>query len=166
MTRLDINRDELSADQANYDIFGRSLRDGLREFDFQTYLMPISDRNGFHIDFPELPRNMTLTSTDDYKNYIARLNGFPNYAAGHIELMREGVKQGITVPNVIMQRYNEPIEAQIVDDPEKSLLYKPLLDFPESVPESVRDGLRAATAKGHSRKHCADLQAVSGVHEI
>jgi uncharacterized protein (DUF885 family) len=57
--------------------------------------------------------------------------------------MREGIKRGITVPNVIMQRYREPLEAQIVDDPEKSLFYKPLLEFPESVPESDREGLQA-----------------------
>ena len=29
-----------------------------------------------HIDFPELPRNLALTTTRDYENYIARLNGF------------------------------------------------------------------------------------------
>jgi uncharacterized protein (DUF885 family) len=143
-----INRDELpAADQANYDIFGKGLRDRLREFEFQTYLMPVTDRYGFHIDFPELPRNLTLTTTSDYKNYIARLNAFPQYTAEHIEVMREGIKRGMTVPNVIMQRYNEPIEAQIVDDPEKSLLYKPFLEFSEGVPESDRESLRAAGRK-------------------
>jgi uncharacterized protein (DUF885 family) len=140
-----IDRKELPpAGQANYDIFGKNLRDRLREFEFQTYLMPVSDRYGFHIDFPELPRNLALTTTADYKNYIARLNAFPQYTAGHLELMREGVKRGVTVPNVIMQRYHEPIEAQIVEDPEKSLLYKPFLEFPEGVPESDRDALREA----------------------
>jgi prolyl oligopeptidase len=114
----DIDRAALSADdQTNYDIFSRLLRDNGREYEFQTYLMPISDRWGFHVDFPELPRDMALLTGRDYENYIARLNGFAEYAAGHIELMREGVKRGVTVPSVIMQRYNEPLEAQIVDDP-------------------------------------------------
>jgi uncharacterized protein (DUF885 family) len=140
-----IDRAALStADQLNYDIFGRNLRDSVQEHEFQTFLMPISDRWGFHVEFPELPRDVPLLSTRDYENYIARLSSFRHYAAGHIELMREGVKRGITVPSVIMQRYNEPLEAQIVDDPEKSLLYKPLLEFPSGVPKSEHDRLRAA----------------------
>lgn len=140
-----IDRDTLSAEeQINYDLFGRGLRQSAREDEFRTYLMPVSDRWGFHIEFPELPREIPLVSTRDYENYIARLGGFAEYVAGHIELMREGVRQGITVPSVIMQRYNEPLEAQIVDDPEKSLLYKPFREFPESVPESEHERLRAA----------------------
>jgi uncharacterized protein (DUF885 family) len=139
-----IERGELSdADQANYDIFARSLRDLLREHEFQIYLMPINDRRGFHIDFPELPRNMPLTTTKDYRNYIVRLKRFLQHTTEHIELLREGIRRDFTVPSVVMQRYNEPLEAQIVDDPEKSLLYRPLLEFPESVPDRDREGLRA-----------------------
>jgi uncharacterized protein (DUF885 family) len=137
----------VAADQMNYDIFRRSLRDGIREYGFQTYLMPINDRWGFHIDFPELPRNLPLSTTRDYENYIARLNGFEAYAAGHIELMREGVRRSLTVPSVIMQRFNEPLEAQIVNDPEKSLLFAPLRKFPDAVPEKDRDRLRVGARK-------------------
>jgi uncharacterized protein (DUF885 family) len=149
LTRLKaIDRAALSSDdRTNYDIFARSLRDGCREYEFQTHLMPISDRWGFHVEFPELPRDTPLTTTRDYENYIARLNGFSAYAGGHIELMREGIQRGVTVPSVIMQRYNEPLEAQIVDDPEKSLLYKPLLDFPDGVSKSEHERLRAAARK-------------------
>jgi len=145
-TRLEaIDRGELSpADQVNYDVFGRSLWEQIREFEFQTHLMPISDRYGFHVEFPELARNLTFASVEDYDNYIARLLGFDAYAAGFIELMREGVRRGMTVPAVIMRRYNEPLEAQIVDDPEKSLLYEPLRRFPDNLPESQRERLRAA----------------------
>ena len=140
-----IDRDVLSAaDQVNYDVFAISLRNGLRDHEFKLHLMPVSDRYGFHIDFPELPRNLSISTARDYENYIARLGRFAEYAAGHIELMREGVRQGMTAPSVIMQRYNEPIEAQIVDDPKKSLLYAPLREFPTGVPGSEHERLRAA----------------------
>jgi uncharacterized protein (DUF885 family) len=130
--------------QVNYDVFGRGLRDQIRDHEFQSHLMPISDRYGFHVDFPELPRNMPLLATRDYENYIARLRAFEAYAAGHIELMREGVRKGMTVPSVIMQRYHEPLEAQLVDDAEKSLLYAPLREFPSAVPAEKHERLRAA----------------------
>jgi uncharacterized protein (DUF885 family) len=149
LARLEaIDREALSAaDQINYAIFDRNLREDEQEFAFQAHLMPISDRWGFHIEFPELPRDTALVTTRDYENYIARLNGFPKYVAGHIELMREGVRQGITVPSVIMQRYNEPLEAQIVDDAETSPLYTPFKEFPEGVPKRDHERLRAAGRK-------------------
>jgi uncharacterized protein (DUF885 family) len=149
LARLEaIDRDALTPnDQANYDIFGRSLRDDIRDYEFQLHLMPVTDRNGFHIEFPELPRNLTLATVRDYENYIARLGRFSEYAAGHIEMMREGVLQGMTAPSVIMQRYNEPLEAQIVEDPEKSLLYAPFREFPPGVPESEHERLRDAGRK-------------------
>ena len=144
----DIKRDALtSANQLNFDIFARLLRERVREFEFQTYLMPVSDRWGFHVEFPELPRNMPLSTTRDYENYIARLRGFADYSTGHIELMREGVRRSMTLPSVIMQRYNEPLEAQIVDDPERSLLYGPLRKFPQSVSEKDRERLQVAARK-------------------
>ena len=64
LARLEaIDRDSLaSTEQTNYDILGRSLRNDIRDFEFQLHLMPVTDRNGFHIEFPELPRNLTLST--------------------------------------------------------------------------------------------------------
>ena len=140
-----IDRSQLSEnDQINYDIFRPVEREDLEDFKFQTYLTPVSERSGFHIDFPELRRNLSFATVRDYENYIARLRAFDEYAAGHIELMREGVKQGITVPSVIMQKYNEPIEAQIVDDPEKSMFYEPFQKFPATISAADQARLRSA----------------------
>jgi uncharacterized protein (DUF885 family) len=83
----------------------------------------------------------------DYENYIARLSAFATYAAEHIDVMREGVRQGMTAPSVIMQRYNEPLEAQIVEDPEKSLLFAPFREFSPGIPESEHERLRTAGRK-------------------
>jgi uncharacterized protein (DUF885 family) len=132
------------ADQMNYDVFGRGLRDQIREHALKFHLMPINDRWGFHIEFPQLPRKLSLTTVADYDNYVARLRGFEAFAAGFMEVMREGVRQGMTVPAVIMRRYQEPLEAQIVDDPEKSLLYEPLRGLPDNLPAAERQRLQAA----------------------
>lgn len=139
-----IDRSQLTpAEQVSYDIFARREREDLAEFEFDTHLMPVSDRYGFHIEFPELPRNLSFKTVGDYENYVARLRAFDDYAAGHIELMREGVRRGVTVPAVIMQRFHEPIEAQIVEDPTKSLLYAPLEKFPDEISQADRDRLQA-----------------------
>ena len=94
-----IERGDLSAnEQVNYDILGRQLRDDIAEFKFQAHLIPITSRRGFHIEFPELRRDVPLATVKDFENYIARLRAFDAYAAGHVELLRAGIKADKTLP--------------------------------------------------------------------
>lgn len=138
----EINRDDLTPDnQVNYDILARQLREDIAEFDFKSYLIPITNRSGFHIEFPELRREVPLETVADYENYIARLRAFDAYAAGHIELLRAGIAADLTLPAVILRGYEPTIETHIVDDPERSLLYEPLRELPATIPEADRDRL-------------------------
>ena len=139
-----IDRDALSgADRVNYAVLKRSLEDSASEHRFKSYLVPISNRSGFHISFPELRREVPLVTTEDFDNYIARLSAFGDYADQHIAVLREGVRQGYTQPSVIMEGAEESIEAHIVKDPTTSLLYEPLKAMPATVPESQHDRLRS-----------------------
>jgi uncharacterized protein (DUF885 family) len=143
-----IDRGSLSrADQINYDIFERLTRDQVEAFGFQSYLQPITNRSGFHIDFPELPREVPLTTREDYENYVSRLNAFPQYARENIDLMRAGIQAGLVLPAVALEGYRQPIEAQIVDDPTESLLYGPFTKFPAGVSEEDRERLSEAAKK-------------------
>ncbi len=140
-----IDRAQLSAtDQLNFDIWRRLLDDQIAEYDFKTYLIPITNREGFHIEFPELPKQVPLHTQADYENYLARLRAFDEYAAQHIELLQAGIDQGYTLPAVVLEGYLDSITAHIVDNPESSLLYEPFTRFPDTVPVGVRDALADA----------------------
>jgi uncharacterized protein (DUF885 family) len=142
---LAIDRAALSrANQVNYDILVRQIREGLVEYDFQSHLTPITNLRGFHTEFPELRREVPLKNLKDYENYIARLQAFDAYAGGHIEILRAGIAAQKTLPAVILIGYEPTIETHIVDDPERSLLYEPLVKFPTGVPESEHARLREA----------------------
>ena len=143
LARLEaISRDALErADQVHYDIFGRQKRDAIAEASFKSYLMPITNRSGFHVTFPELPLHMPLTTVKDYDNYIARLRAFDRYTDDNIELMREGIKQGYTLPSIVLADFDKVIQPQIVDDPKQSLLYKPFTTFPEGFTDADRQRL-------------------------
>ena len=134
LKRLDaIDRKPLSRKQKNnYDIFRRSLTDAIDESEFETYLMPITNRWGFHIAFPPLRNEVPLKTVLDYENYIARLRQFRRVTDEHIELMRLGIKKGLTLPAIVLAAYRKPIESHIVDDPTKSLMYEPLRNMPPS----------------------------------
>jgi uncharacterized protein (DUF885 family) len=138
-----LERDGLSdAERVNYDIIGRQLREDIAEYGFESHLIPITHRSGFHVEFPELRRETPLETTKDYENYIARLRALDDYAKGHIELMRAGIAAEQTLPEVVLRKWEPSVEAHIADDPERSLLYEPLAKFPPSVPESEHQRLR------------------------
>ncbi len=134
-------------DAVNCAIKLRDLRDGANEFRYQTHLTPITSRTGFHIEFPDLRKQIPLATTKDFDNYIARLRAFGAATEGNIELLRAGVKAGITQPAVILEGYRDSITAQIVSDPTKSLFYEPFNKLPKRVPASEHERLRSA-AKG------------------
>ncbi len=145
LARLEtIPRDQLErTDQVHYDIFRRQKRDAIAEAGFKSYLMPITNRSGFHVSFPELPLHMPLETVKDYDNYLARLRAFDRYADDNIELMREGIKQGYVLPSVVLADFDKVIQPHLVDDPKQSLLYKPLAKFPEGISDTDRKRLAA-----------------------
>ena len=119
-------RDLTGANPINFEILRRFLATEIAEGDFRAYLIPITNRAGFHISFPDLRRRMRLETVADFENYIARLQGFKDYADGHIQLMRQGLKQGLTLPSVVLQRFRDPIEVHLVKQAEESLFFEPL----------------------------------------
>ncbi len=140
-----IDRERLDpADRINYDMFERQLRDDIASVDFKAYLLPITVDNGFHIGFARLPNNMPFAAVSDYENYIARLRAFPAYVDQHIELMREGLVTGTTLPRVVLDGYEVTIEAHIVDEPAQSVFHYPFDNLPTSVPATEHDRLRNA----------------------
>lgn len=140
-----IDRDALEQDgSVNYQILRRELEDDLAEHRFKSYLLPISNRQGFHVSFPELRREVPLVTVADYENYIARLNDFARYTDDQLALMREGIRQGYTVPSIIMEGSQESVESHIVDTPEQSLMYEPLKELPSTVPQEEHQRLQEA----------------------
>ena len=140
-----IPRDSLSrAEQINRDIAERGMKESLESSELGGFLIPITNREGFHTGFPELHQRTPLRTTEDYRNYIARLAAFRKYTAGYIELMREGLRKGMTLPSVSLEGIEETITPHIVADPTKSLLWKPFAEFPATVPQADRAALTTA----------------------
>ncbi len=140
-----IARAQLPAEeQVNYDIFRRQLENRAAGFDLGDYQMPINADSGFHTGFSRLPEEVPLATAKDYENYISRLKAWPRYVREQIELMRTGLKRGMTVPRVTLEGYDGTISAHVVEDPAKSVFWAPFEKFPSTVPESTRERLRAA----------------------
>jgi len=143
-----IATDQLSAKaRTDLRIYVRLLENELAEFRFHSYLIPISNRDGFHINFPEVHRQMPFDTVEQFEHYIARLGQFSRYASQHIEMMREGIKTGSVLPSIVLERYREPIEVHIVEDATTSLMYAPLREIPDSISPDDQRRLGKAAKK-------------------
>ena len=127
----------------NKRMFERLLEQQIEEHGFKDYLIPISNRSGFHINFPDVRLNSPLETVTDFENFIARLRGFKTWAEQHIAVMRLGIESGHTLPAIVLQGYAEPIETHLVDTPEQSLFYEPFAKLPDGIPAAEHTRLQA-----------------------
>jgi uncharacterized protein (DUF885 family) len=123
------------------------LEDSIREFELHHYRFPINADSGFHMGFAQLVNQIPLDTTHDYENYISRLRAFPEYVRQNVELLREGLQTGWTLPKAALAGYEKTIEAHVVADPARSRFFVPFASFPAGVPEGDRARLRAAGEK-------------------
>ena len=120
-----IARHKLSpADQLHYDTFAWLQQEAVRRQDFKEHLQPVGHQSGPQTA-DRIGDLLRFSSAADYRLYIKRLAALPTYLEQHITLMREGVKAGLTPPQVLMQRVPAQIAAQVVDDPASSPFYRP-----------------------------------------
>lgn len=139
-----IDRAALSpADQLNYDLFSKQLETEIEEHKFHWYLIPLNQRGGIQTT-NELGDAVRFTTVKDYEDWIARLDHFPEYMDQTIALMRQGIKEHMLLPKIIMQRIPGQIEKQIVTDPKQSAYYKPFERMPVSFSAADRDRLQRA----------------------
>jgi uncharacterized protein (DUF885 family) len=138
-----IDRSRLSGDDAvNYDIFHDQLQDGLTSWELGEDQMPFNADSGFHSEFSRLPEVVPLATVKDYENYISRLRAWPRHVEQQIGEMRLGLQRGFTVPRAVLDGYESTITAHVVDDPTKSVFWKPFTRFPSSLSETDRERLR------------------------
>ncbi|HEX7183589.1 MAG TPA: DUF885 domain-containing protein [Thermoanaerobaculia bacterium] len=143
-----IERTKLSAeDLVNADIFESQLRDRVASFEFGEYEIPLNADSGFHTELARLPDLMTFATVRDYENYLSRIREIPRYVDQHVELMRGGLKRGMTVPRVVLDGIEVTMKSHVVDDPEKSVFWAPFAAFPQTLPTADRERLRGEARK-------------------
>jgi uncharacterized protein (DUF885 family) len=136
-------------DQLNYDLFRKQLEQDIEGFPYQSYLIPLNQRGGIQTA-SELADQLRFTTVKDYEDWLARLRAFPRRMDQTIALMREGIKQRIVHPRVIMERVPAQIDSQLVSDPAKSPFYKPFTRMPDSIPAADRERLSSAAREAVS----------------
>ncbi len=142
LRRLDtIDLDALGPeDRISYRLFRREYELRVEGYPFRWYLLPLNQREGIQ-DADSLADALRFERVKDYQDWIARMRGLGTYMDQTIALLREGAAAGMVHPKVVMQRVPEQIRQQIVDDPSRSLWFKPFRKMPSSIEASEQERL-------------------------
>jgi uncharacterized protein (DUF885 family) len=128
-----VTKEKLSLDdQINLELLQYSIEDEISSYKFKTYLNPILSDEGFHTGLAAMGSEV-LSSKKEFEDYINRLKDIPRYVDENIALMRKGLELGICQPRSILNGYENTYEQHIVDDPEKSVFWKPFLKKPFAI---------------------------------
>jgi uncharacterized protein (DUF885 family) len=142
-----IDRGRLSAgDQLNYDLFRKDYNTDLEEYPYQWYLVPLNQREGVQTS-DQLADALPFDTLKDYEDWLARLRSFPVCLEQTVGVMREGIREKMLLPRVVMQRVPAQLDHQIVRDLDGSGFYKPFRKFPASISKTDQDRLTKAAGE-------------------
>jgi uncharacterized protein (DUF885 family) len=85
-----------------------------------------------------------FVTVQDYDNWLKRIDGLVAWTDQAIVNMREGIRQGYTLPRVLAERTLPQLEAHVVARAEDSLFWGPIPKMPESFPAAERERLTQA----------------------
>ncbi|MBW0144287.1 DUF885 domain-containing protein [Sphingomicrobium clamense] len=129
--------DDLSKeDRTGKAILERTLRSAIEGNSYGQRLMLFTNRGGWHQSVAGLARNLTFDEVADYENYLKRLAAYPELNATSIEVSRQAVAGGYTLPCVAMANFEQSITGVIGDDATGTRFYEPFdRERPSFVPE-------------------------------
>lgn len=133
------DEDQVSADLLRYDV-----NDGLEGLKFDDWKIP------FH-QFWGMPQNIGIwaggdgaqpfETAKDYENWLSRLTGFVGWLKSAEANFKEGVKSHYVLPRSLTVKTVAVVKNMITADVEKSLFYKPILNFKDGVKKEDRERL-------------------------
>jgi uncharacterized protein (DUF885 family) len=133
-------------DRVSYSILKLDLEQNLAGERFPEWMQPISQIGGLPNFLAQMGTGQSIQpfkTTKDYDDWLKRLTLAVPVLDGSIANMREGLKAGVTQPKVVMDKVLPQLTALAVTDPEKSLFWGPIKDFPEAVPAADRERITA-----------------------
>src|SRR2546423_10073914 len=73
-------------------------------YGLKNYEMPVNQQNGVHTRLADLPLRVPLDSVQHYQDYISRLRQIPRALEQTTEVMRQGEKDGLMPPKLVLDK--------------------------------------------------------------
>ncbi|MFT7723522.1 MAG: DUF885 domain-containing protein [Roseateles sp.] len=134
-------------DRISHAILERDLEQRLAGARFPDWMQPLSQLDGLPAMLAQMGSGQSIQpfrTTRDYDDWLQRLARAVPMFDGTIANMRAGLKAGVTQPRAVMEKVLAQLQALAVGEPEQSLFWGPVKDFPDAVPAAERERLTAA----------------------
>jgi uncharacterized protein (DUF885 family) len=134
-------------DRLSYEIFTLNRGSELEDFEFPTQLLPVNQFYNLANSFAQLGSGtgaqpfVTVKDYDDWLKRAARVSTLFDQAIAN---MREGMKQNIVEPRVLMEKVLPQLDANTVDDVEKSIFWGPVNKLPAEFAAKDKERLTLA----------------------
>ena len=83
----------------------------------KNYEMPVNQQNGVHTRLADLPNAVPFDSVPHYKDYISRLRQIPRVLEQTTEVMRQGEKDGLMPPKLVLEKLPGQCDGIIAANP-------------------------------------------------
>ena len=128
-----IDPQRLSAEnQLNYRLFLYNYERSVRAQKFDSHLLTFGQRGGIQLEH-ETAEGLSFNTSQDYKDWLVRLEKLPGLIDQHINLGRLGIEREVTAPNILMQRVANQMQLQLNDNPEDSPFFNVFKDIPDNI---------------------------------
>ena len=133
-------------DRLSYDIFVKNAKDTLEGERFPNHLMPIDQFTniaGLAAQLGSGSNAQPFKTVKDYEDWRARGAKLPPIFDQAILNMREGMRQGVTQPKVLMQKVLPQFDALIADQADKTLFWGPIKNLPATFSDADKTRITA-----------------------
>ena len=121
------------------------LQNIVDEFAYKMHLNPIQADQGFHLNLNY--RIKPILTHKDAVRYLEVLNAIPRFVSEHLVLLRKGLEQGLSQPQIIFKGYESTYDIHIVTDYKQSGFYEPFTLLPLAMTPVEKDSVLAAAKR-------------------
>jgi uncharacterized protein (DUF885 family) len=144
-----VDRKQLTGeDLVTYEAFKRQRELSIGGYRYPSELLAINPFASWPVVFAQLGSGQgaqPFRTTRDYDVFLARMDGFVVWVDQAINNLRAGVAKGVVLPQVVVERALPQLEAfGRLEDPQQTVFWQPLLNFPAG--PSVADRRRLLQA--------------------
>ena len=145
---LEIDPASLSEnDRLSYELFKLERELDIEAERFPAYLQPVNQFRSMTNYFVQIGSGTGLhpfKTVEDYDDFLSRIDDFVIYVDQAIVNMREGMREGVVQPRILMEKAIPQVQSQIVESAKESSFYGPITNMPEDFSEADRERLTAA----------------------
>jgi uncharacterized protein (DUF885 family) len=150
--------------QLSYDIFLYEMRTSLEGLRSNLWMIPFHQFSGLPLTMGQLGAGtyfQPFENEQDYRNWLGRIDGFVQWTDSAIRNFRHGIKQGVVLPAVLVERMIPQMQKIVVKDPSKSIFFGPVRNFPAHISKPTREQLRSDYVKAIQTKISPSYQKLA-----